>query len=393
MYKKYPLAYQSWDEKEFKAIKKVLKSGKLTMGKEVEKFEHKFAKKNNSKFAIMVNSGSSANLLIFASLLYTKQKKYRLKKNDEIIVPAVSWSTSYFPIHQMGFKMKFVDIDINTLNYDQEKLKKSINKKTRAILCVNILGNPNDYEKIKKIINKKNIFLLEDNCESLGAQFKKTKVGNFGVMSSFSTYFSHHISTIEGGVITTNDREFYHILLSLRSHGWTRNLPHKNLITGTKSKDIIKESYKFILPGYNLRSSEIHAAAGIEQLKKLDSYLKKRKTNFQYFKNLLKNNKKIILQKEIGEPSYFAISLILKKKSNKNFQKLKDFLHSLKIEYRPIVTGNFANSIVAKKYLNFSISSKLTNANYIDKFGLMIGNDSRNLKNILTKLAVKINYL
>ena len=393
MYKKYPLAYQSWDEKEFKAIKKVLKSGKLTMGKEVEKFEHKFAKKNNSKFAIMVNSGSSANLLIFASLLYTKQKKYRLKKNDEIIVPAVSWSTSYFPIHQMGFKMKFVDIDINTLNYDQEKLKKSINKKTRAILCVNILGNPNDYEKIKKIINKKNIFLLEDNCESLGAQFKKTKVGNFGVMSSFSTYFSHHISTIEGGVITTNDREFYHILLSLRSHGWTRNLPHKNLITGTKSKDIIKESYKFILPGYNLRSSEIHAAAGIEQLKKLDSYLKKRKTNFQYFKNLLKNNKKIILQKEIGEPSYFEISLILKKKSNKNFQKLKDFLHSLKIEYRPIVTGNFANSIVAKKYLNFSISSKLTNANYIDKFGLMIGNDSRNLKNILTKLAVKINYL
>lgn len=393
MNKNYPLSYQSWDKREFKAIKKVLASGKLTMGKEVRRFEKKFAKKNNSKFAIMVNSGSSANLLIFASLLYTKQKKYKLKKNDEIIVPAVSWSTSYFPIHQMGFKMKFVDIDINTLNYDQEKLKKSINKKTRAILCVNILGNPNNYEKIKKIINKKNVFLIEDNCESLGAQFKKIKVGNFGIMSSFSTYFSHHISTIEGGLITTNDKEFYHILLSLRSHGWTRNLPDRNLITGIKSKDIIKESYKFILPGYNLRSSEIHAAAGIEQLKKLDVYLRKRKTNFQYFKNLLKNNKKIILQDEVERPSYFAISLVLKKKSNKIFEKLKKILHLLKIEYRPIVTGNFANSIVAKKYLNFAIAHKLTNANHIDKFGLMIGNDSRNLKYILKKLANKINYL
>ena len=260
--KKYPLASSTWDEKELEAIQEVIKSNNFTMGAKVKEFEKDIASFHHVNYAVMVNSGSSANLLAVAALFYTKNSK--LKRGDEVIVPAVSWSTSYYPFHQYGLKMKFVDIDLETLNYDLSQLEEAINEKTKLILAVNLLGNPNDFNAIQDLIQGKDIILLEDNCESLGAIFNGQYTGTFGLMGTFSSFFSHHISTMEGGIILTNDEEIYHILLSLRSHGWTRHLPKENKLTGTKSDDWFSESFKFVLPGYNVRPLEMSGAIGIE---------------------------------------------------------------------------------------------------------------------------------
>ena len=195
------------------------------MGEYVKRFENNFGKFINRKFCVMVSSGSAANVLSIASLFYTK--KPMLKIGDEVIVPAVSWSTTYFPLQQFGLKLKFVDIDLRTLNYDLKALKEAVSNNTKMIVAVNLLGNPNDFDKIKNIIEDKNIIIFEDNCESLGAEFKDKQAGTFSLLGTFSTYFSHHISTMEGGFVTTDNEELYHILLSIRAHGWTRNLLKK----------------------------------------------------------------------------------------------------------------------------------------------------------------------
>jgi CDP-6-deoxy-D-xylo-4-hexulose-3-dehydrase len=158
-----------------------------------------------------------------AALFYSKNSKLKLNRGDEVIVPAVSWSTTYFPLYQFGLKIKFVDIDLQTLNYDLDQLEQAITENTRMVMAVNLLGNPNDFNRINQIIGERNIILIEDNCESMGATYKGKHSGTFGVMGSFSTFFSHHMSTMEGGLIVTDDQELHHILLSLRAHGWTRN--------------------------------------------------------------------------------------------------------------------------------------------------------------------------
>ena len=219
----YPLATSSWDQNELDALQRVIASDRYSMGKEVEKFEKRFAEYCGSKYAIMVNSGSSANLLMTAALTYTQDASLKLSPGDEIIVPAISWSTTYYPLNQYGLKLKFVDIDIETLNYNLPALQDAVTGNTRAIMVVNLLGNPNDFDAINRIIGERSIVLIEDNCESMGATFAGRKAGTFGVMGSFSSFFSHHISTMEGGLVVTENEELYHIMLSLRAHGWTRN--------------------------------------------------------------------------------------------------------------------------------------------------------------------------
>ncbi len=186
---KFPLSYDSWDHQEKEAIFDVVKDGFFTMGKKVKRFEEQFSNYVGSKYSVMVNSGSSANLLMVASLFYTKDNQIKLKRGDEVIVPAVSWSTSYSPLYQYGLKIKFVDIDLGTLNYDLKKLKTALTNKTKMILAVNLLGNPNNFKEIKKIIDKKDIILIEDNCESLGAEFENKKAGTMGLLGTFSFFF------------------------------------------------------------------------------------------------------------------------------------------------------------------------------------------------------------
>jgi CDP-6-deoxy-D-xylo-4-hexulose-3-dehydrase len=373
---KYKLATTTWDEQEYSALQRVIKSTIFTMGDEVRIFENQFASFFGGKYALMVNSGSSANLLMIASLFFLKNNP--LKQGDEVIVPSISWSTTYMPLQQYGLKVKFIDIDLNTLNFDIIALENAVTDKTRLIFAVNLLGNPNDFGEIKRIIKNRDIILLEDNCESMGATFNNNYCGTFGLMGSFSTFFSHHISTMEGGVVLTNDQELYHIMLSLRAHGWTRNLPNDNLVTGKKSDNWFDESFKFVLPGYNLRPLEMSGAIGLEQLKKLPDIIKNRRKNAKTFLKIIKKYPDLFIQEEIGESSWFGFALTLKKESKFLRSDLIEEFNKNSIECRPIVAGNFTKNI-AIKYFDYDIPFKLDNANYIDNQGLFLGNSHHNL--------------
>ena len=367
---KYSLASSTWDEKELKAIQTVIDSDMYTMSKGVSGFETQFASFVGSKYAVMVNSGSSANLLAVAALFYTKTPK--LKRGDEVIVPAVSWSTTYYPLYQYGLKLKFVDIDLNTLNFDLEALEEAIGDQTKMIMAVNLLGNPNDFDRIKHIIDGRDILLIEDNCESMGAEFKGKQTGTFGSMGTFSTFFSHHMSTMEGGLIVTDDEELYHVLLALRAHGWTRNLPSNNMIS-TKSDDWFTESFRFLLPGYNVRPVEMSGAIGQEQLKKLPEFLEQRRKNAKYFVSLFENHDHFLIQKDVDNSSWFGFSLIIKPGVDLNRKDVVERLQKNQIECRPIVTGDFTKNEVLK-YFDYEISGELKNAKYLDEHGLFVGN-------------------
>ena len=183
---------------------------------------------------------------------------------------------------------------------------------TRLIMAVNLLGNPNDFDRIESIIGKRKITLIEDNCESLGAEFQGKKAGTFGVMGSYSSFFSHHISTMEGGLISTDDDELHHILLSLRAHGWTRNLPKVNHVCSDKSDDPFKESFRFVLPGYNVRPLEMSGALGIEQVKKLPMLIAERRKNAALLQAEMKDHPRVLIQQEIGASSWFGFSLVVR---------------------------------------------------------------------------------
>ena len=370
---KFPLAASTWNQKEIDAMQKVIASGRFTMGENVSLFERNFAKYIGSQHAVMVNSGSSANLLMIAALFYTKNPKLKLKRGDEVIVPAVSWSTTYYPLYQYGLKIKFVDIDIETLNYDLAQLESAISNKTRVVLAVNLLGNPNDFDFINKVIQDKNIILLEDNCESMGATYNSKKTGTFGVIGTFSSFYSHHISTMEGGIIVTDDEELHQILISLRSHGWTRDLPTKNLICDDKIDDLLEESFRFVLPGYNVRPLELEGALGVEQIKKLPMIISERRKNAKLFLKALINHPDLLIQKEVGKSSWFGFSLIIRPGSALTRKELVNKLTHLGFELRPIVTGNFLKNEVIK-FFDYEIHGDLKNAEYLDKNGLFIGN-------------------
>jgi len=368
----YSLANSSWNSLEFNSMKSVIKSGFFTMGKHVKEFEDKFSKFHKRKYAVMVNSGSSANLLMIAAQMYVSKNK--LKPGDEIIVPAVSWSTTYFPLQQYGLKLVFVDVSKDSFNIDPIKIEKAITKKTKAIFAVNLYGNPCDFTKIKTICKKKKLILFEDNCESLGAEYKGKFSGSFGITSSFSFFFSHHISTMEGGIVLTDDEELYQIMLSLRAHGWTRQLPKKNLITKKKSNDAFYELFNFVLPGYNIRPLELSGAIGKEQLKKIPSLTFARRKNASYFKKMVATLSNVKLQIETEKSSWFCFGILLN-----NRKKYLEPLRKKNIEFRPIVAGNFTKNPVIK-YFDYKIHGKLINANIIHNNGLSFGNSHLDLR-------------
>jgi len=370
---KFPLATTSWGQEELEAMQRVIASGVFTMGEHVRAFERDFAQYAGSRHCVMVNSGSSANLLIVAALFYTKNPKWRLHRGDDVLLPAVSWSTTYSPLYQYGLKMKFVDIDLHTLNYDLDRLEQAVNGQTRAIMAVNLLGNPNDFDRIQQIIGERPIVLIEDNCESMGARYAGKMAGTFGTMGSFSSFFSHHISTMEGGLIVTDDEELHHILLSLRAHGWTRNLPKHNRVCGEKSDDPFEESFRFVLPGYNVRPLELEGALGVEQLKRLPRMVEERRKNGGLLQTMLADHPDILIQQEIGESSWFGFSLVIRPGSTRTREALVRQLHELGFECRPIVAGNFAKNEVVK-YFDAEVHGTLNNAEHIDRNGLFVGN-------------------
>ncbi len=378
----YKLSYNTWSGKEKSALQKVIKSGMFTMGKNVADFEKKFSNYLGRKYSVMTNSGSSANLISIASFFY--KKKNFLKKGDEVIVPAISWSTTYTPLQQYGLKLKFVDVDIDTLNIDIKKLEKSITKKTKMIVSVSILGCPTKLYEINRLCKKYNLLHFEDNCESLGAKIKRRKTGTFGDISTHSFFFSHHISTMEGGMLSTDNFEIYCIAKSLRAHGWTRDLPKNNPLIDKKKQGIFEE-YKFILPGYNVRSGELNAAAGLVQLQKLNKMIHTRRKNLQIFNKLFQKHDKFIIQKTDDYHSSFCFPLVLKKKNKFLKNKVLKILSKLNIQFR-LITGGCFTEHKYSKHFNYTTHDKLTNAKHAHYYGFFVGNSSINL-------SKQINFL
>ncbi len=368
---KYPLATTTWDQKELDAIAEVIESGRFTMGARVKAFEEEFASFVGAKFAVMVNSGSSANLLAVGAPFFRKERP--LARGDEVIVPAVSWSTTYAPLAQYGLHLKFVDVDRQTFNMCLDGLQEAITPRTRAVFAVNLLGNPNDFGRMESMLKERGITLLEDNCESLGATFGGQQAGTFGEIGTFSTFFSHHMCTMEGGLAVTDDEELYQIMLSLRAHGWTRDLPQPNLITEGKPQTDFLEAFRFVLPGYNLRPLEMEGAIGSVQLRKLPGMIDQRRANAEIFQDLFQDHPSLRIQEEVGESSWFGFGIVLDSSVVRSRQSVLDELTQAGVETRPIVAGNFARNETIRHY-DHDIMGPLSVADELTDWGFFVGN-------------------
>ena len=377
---KYTLSNDTWGAEERDAVETVLNEKFFTMGKAVEQAEKEAAKAFGRQYSVMVNSGSSANLLAIAAMVQAG----RLQPGDEILVPAVSWGTTYFPIEQLGLRMRLVDIDKETLNMDLAKAEEAITENTRAIFAVNLLGNPNDFSKLEKICRDHDLILMEDNCESMGAKYNGRQAGSFGVFGTYSTFFSHHLCTMEGGFVATDDKELYEYMLSTRAHGWTRNLPEENMIYN-KSPNSFYDSFCFVLPGYNLRPLEMEGAIFLEQIKKLNRLVAQRRENAALFMEKIGTDERFMLQKETGESSWFGFSMVLREPDVQLRDRVVSKLVENGIETRPIVAGNFARQPVFGK-LHATVSGELVNADYIHDNGFFVGNHS-------VEMEEEISYL
>tara|TARA_B100001057_G_scaffold240849_1_gene241204 strand:+ start:3244 stop:4434 length:1191 start_codon:yes stop_codon:yes gene_type:complete len=385
----YPLVNKPYRRKDILAGINALKSGKLTIGKITEKFEQKFKKKLNLNFSLMTNSGSSANLLALQCLI-NPYRKFRLKKNDEVLVPALCWSTSLWPIIQAGLKPKFIDIDKDTLNIDLNDLKKKISKKTKAILLVHVLGLSTNMKELIKIKKKHNLILIEDTCESLGTKYSNKYLGSYGEFSSFSFHSSHQISSGEGGMICCKNQDDYEIIKSLRSHGWLRG--HKNEKKIASDFPNLDKRFIFYNSGFNLRPTEINAAIGYSQFVDMDDFIllrnKNRNSIIRALKRSYKISKKISFLEIDAEtkPSWFGLVVFLNKKINK-----RKFIYKLEkygVETRPIISGNFLKQPSIKKY-QIKDKFKFKNADYADDYGFYMGLPTERIKNSSLKKLVK----
>ena len=379
----YELAAPSWGPEEAAAAKGVIDSGFYTMGAHVKAFEEEFAAYHGVKHGIMVNSGSSANLIAVAALAYKADRP--LQRGDEVIVPVISWATTYHPLQQYGLKLRFIDVDLQTLNMDVTQLEKALTPRTRAIVAVSILGNPAALDVMRAFADAHGLYLLEDNCESMDAELNGRKCGTFGHLNTFSFFFSHHISTMEGGMILTDDTELAHLCRSLRAHGWTRDLPPDSPVFQKTGSDFF-EAYRFVLPGYNVRPLEIEAAIGREQLKKLPGFTVQRRNNLALFQELFGTDERFVIQRENGKSSAFALTIILnpakKIDRNKVFAALKD----ADIGYRIITGGNFLRHDVIRHYDYEVVGGAVPNADLAHDHGFFVGNHPFDLTPQITRL-------
>ena len=367
---RFPLATSSWDEAEYAAIQSVVDSGRFTMGPLVKSFEQGFADLFGAQYGVMVNSGSSANLLAIAAAVL--DPRIDLNAGDEVLVPAVSWATTYYPLSQYGLRLRFVDIDIDTLNMDLALAEAAITPSTKAIFAVNLLGNPNDFAQLTALAEKHGLVLIEDNCESLGAKDNGTWAGTAGLMGTFSAFFSHHISTMEGGVILTDDEQLYQELVSLRAHGWTRELPPTNFVHD-KTGDAFDDLFRFVLPGYNVRPLEMSGAIGLEQLAKIPSLIAGRRANAEYFQEKFAGLDGVRIQKETGESSWFGFSMVFEGSLAGRRSEIARALDAAGIDVRPIVAGNFARNPVMS-HLDAIVPDVLPAADKVHVDGLFVGN-------------------
>ena len=368
-----PLTVPTYDSDEVEEAVDSMLSTWVTMGSKVKKFEEAFASYNGSKHAVMVNSGSSANLLAL-SVLTNPTTPNHFGKGNEIITPAVTWATTVYPIANVGCTPVLVDVDPQTFNIIPEEIEKAIGPKTKAIVPVHLLGSPCKIDEIKKIADAHDLYLIEDACESTGAEFQGKKVGSFGDMGTFSFFLSHHISTIEGGMIVTDDDVFYENLKAMRAFGWVRDLQDKEKYAATNKG--IDPRFLFITSGYNLRPTEIQGAFGIHQIRKLDGFIDLRRRNATYWNKKLSSYSDLLIlpEEHVGTKHvYFGYPLTIRSEAPFTREQLVNHLESKLVETRPVMAGNMAEQPVMK-HVQHRESGPLTNSQMIMRQSFFFGN-------------------
>lgn len=379
----YELASSSWGDEELQAIQEVISRDRFTMGDKVKAFELGFAAKMGVKYGVMVSSGSMANLVSVAALFHKQERP--LQRGDEVIVPAISWATTYYPLQQYGLKLRFVDVERDSLNLDVSQLEAALTPKTRMVVGVSILGNPAALDVMRKFCDQHDLYFFEDNCESMGARLNGQYCGTFGDINTYSTFFSHHIATMEGGMILTDDEELYHLALSLRAHGWVRDLPQDTSLCN-RGDDAFNEAYRFILPGFNARPLEMSGAIGVEQLKKLDAMIAIRRENAHLFQDLFVDDERFILQKEHGESSWFAFTLQIAADSGLSRPQVFEKLREADIGFRMITGGNFLRHDVIKYFDYEVVGGSTPNADHAHDHGFFVGNHPHDIRPQLERL-------
>ncbi len=373
----YPLLENAFNKQDIIIAKKVIDSRQITMGKKTIKFEKDFAKYLGVKYAVMVNSGSSANLL---SVFAAKQLN-NIKFGDEAIIPSVCWSTSLWPLVQAGLKPVFVDVNLENYNANIDEIISKITKKTKIIMLIHVLGTCLNISTLMKRLKNKKIIIIEDTCESLGTKFKGKHLGSYGSFGTFSFYYSHQITCGEGGMVITNSKKNYNLLKVMRAHGWDRDIDTKE-----------NKSFNFINMGFNLRPLEVSAAIASNQLKRLKDFSRVRDLNRNKIIKSLKSHPKwndqyhFVKLDQYTEASWFGLPLLINKKHLHKKNKILKYLKINKIETRPIISGNFLNQKAAKLYKLKTKKDKFPNADYIEKAGFFIGLHTTNLDNYKLKL-------
>ena len=389
----YPLLENALSSEDLISGIKVIVSGQLTMSRKTKKFEKNFAKKMGSKYALMVNSGSSANLLVtFAAC--NPMRNNRFKVGDEVLIPSVCWPTSLWPLVQAGLKPVFVDVDRDSLNVNSKLLIKKITKRTKVIMLVHVLGNSTEVDKITKIAKRKKIIVIEDTCESLGSTYKNKYLGTFGDFGTYSFYYSHQITSGEGGMIVCNNRDDYELLQTMRSHGWSRDLKDQKKIE--KDNPELDPRFIFVNSGFNLRPTDITAAIGFNQFKRLKTFIKIRNINYKKIINGLKKSKTWNNQFSFFKinpnvkPSFFGFPILLNKKYLGKRKRYLNLLDKLGVETRAIISGNFLNQPAIKLHKLGNKKDKFTQAQKIEDLGFFIGLPTKILNNKLLNKLVNI---
>ncbi len=379
----YPLSMASYDVEEILSAIDSLCSFRTTMWEKTAEFEREFARTFGGAEALMVNSGSSADLLIAFALVNPQAKL--LEPGDEVLVPSVTWPTQIWSPMMAGLKVRLVDIDPRTLNVDLDDLEAKIGPRTRAISLVHLMGNPCDMDRVMSICHKHNLVLIEDCCESLGAQYKGQPVGTFGLAGSFSFFFSHHITTMEGGMILCQDQSLSDIFRLLRAHGWARNTKYSQV----EPVDGLDARYMFLNWGFNVRPTELQAGFGLEQLRRWPVFHAQRLQNATYFQNYLQPHSDLMRLMHVSpdaECAWFALPIMLTPECP--FKKV-DFLAYLEaqgIETRPIVAGNLARQPVCQLYPELQ-DDNLPGADAIHERGFYLGLHPFEAKQNLDRLA------
>lgn len=381
----FPLAENSFSQQEITAVKNQLDSGWLTMGKHVGQFEAEFSEHVGRKHSIMVNSGSSANLLI-AATLFLQQKKTR-DDRDVVIVPNVGWSTTYSPFYFLGYKFIFCDVNENDFNINTSLLNEALCKfsgRVAAVCVVNVLGWVADLKKIRRLCDEHRAMFIVDNCESLGGIRNDYNASAFSDMTSHSFYFSHHIQTIEGGMVCTDDDELYDILTSIRAHGWDR---HKLTKNSNDPHTRFDQMFSFVYPGFNVRPMEISGLLGLKQLRRVDDANMARRHNLLEFENILRESSLVPI-KGTGTCSPMALNAIAPSSAYR--RRLIEECDKVGVEIRPYVAGCISkHTVFTEFYANTICETFPSNideavSTEISEKGFYFGNFPRDMTNELS---------